>query len=214
MTHTEIGRRRLQALFDLLGMYQAATTNQLAELFWGGDQRRARRYLLRFLQEKPPKLHRLPHPLHRNGPYVYTLTHRSSVHSQKVVHHLALMDFHLAVVRHLAHQGARTVPELPWGAGLVPDQTIFWRDTVWAVEHHMSGQFSHTDDYRRFMEEEAYRLCHWWRPALRVGLAVLVSGSGSLEHVRGHLKRHNPPGLTWRVATRETALSSPEALLR
>lgn len=211
MTSTEKGRRRQQALFDLLGQYHGATTDQLAALLWNGDQRLARAHLLRFVREG--QLRRFPHPVLRHGPYVYTRSDRNSGHSQKILHHLAAMEFHLAIIRHLARFGARVIPELPWGPGLVPDQTVLWRETVWAVEHHLSGEFRHVADYQRFMQEEQYETCHWWRPETRLGLLV-VTQVVHLEHVKGHFSKGNPEGLTWRVALRENILKDPGPYLK
>jgi hypothetical protein len=211
VTSTEKGRRRQQALFDLLGQYQAATTDQLADLLWGGDQRLARGHLLRFVRDG--RLRRYPHPLYRHGPYVYTRSDRKSGHSQKILHHLMAMDFHLAVTHHLGKFGARVIPELPWGPGSVPDQTVLWKETVWAVEHHLTGEFRHGPDYRRFMEEEQFETCHWWREGIRIGLLV-VTQAGHLEHVKGLLRRNAPPGLTVRVALRENVLRDPGPYLK
>lgn len=205
------GRARHEALFSFLARYPMATTDQLAALIWAGDARLARHHLLRFVRDG--QLRRLPHPLYRNGSYVYTLTTRSTTHSQKVLHSLAEVDFHVAITRQLGRYGARIVPELPWAPGLIPDQTVFWRDAVWAVEHHMTGPFQHAGDYQRFMEEEAVELCSWWRPGLRVGLIVVV-GPTSTEHVRGQLKQREPPGLAWKIVLREGVLRDPGAYLR
>jgi hypothetical protein len=210
-TDVQKGRRRQQALFELLGMYQAATTQQLATLVWAGNERLARQNLLAYT--RAGQLRRLPHPVYRNGPYVYTKGARSSAHSQKILHHLATMDFHVAIARHLGRYGARTVAEMAWAEGLQPDQTVFLRDMVWAVEHHLSGQFSHASDYRRFMEEEIYSSCHWWREGLRIGLLV-ITASTMLEHVRSQLRLRDPAGLTCRVVTRESALKDPGSLLK
>lgn len=211
MTDVQRGRRRQQALFDLLGMYQAATTDQLAALIWGGNQRLAREHLLAYT--RAGKLRRIPHPVFRNGAYVYTRGSKATSHSQKILHHLAAMDFHIAVARHLGRYGARTVAEMSWAQGLQPDQTIIWKDTVWAIEHHLSGPFAHGADYRRFLEEEGYMQCHWWRPGLRIGLLV-VTVPVFLDHVQGQLKRHNPRGFTWRVGTRENVLKDPGVWLK
>lgn len=159
------------------------------------------------------QLRRVPHPLYRNGAYVYTRSERSTSHSQKVLHHLAAMDFHLSVIRHLARYGARVIPEMPWGPGLIPDQTVLWKETAWAVEHHLSGQFSHAGDYRRFMEEEQFELSNWWRPGLRTGLLVVTTPT-ALEAVRTRLHQGDPPGLAWRVCTRESALRDPGSWLK
>lgn len=211
MTTTEKGRRRQQALFDFLAQYSAATTDQLAGLLWAGDQRLARGHLLRFF--KDGQLRRFPHPLYRHGPYVYTRSDRQSGFSQKILHHLVAVDFHLAVIRHLGKHGARVIPELPWGSGSIPDQTVLWKDSVWAVEHHLSGEFRHGPDYRRFMEEEEFETCHWWRKGVCLGLLVLTQAS-NLEHVRGSLRRYQPPGLTVRVALRENFLRDPGPYLK
>ena len=69
---------------------------------------------------------------------------------------------------------------------MVPDQTVLWKDRVWAVEHHLSGPFQHAGDYQRLIEEEGYTLCGWWRPELRIGL-LGVTGPEAVEHVRGQL---------------------------
>jgi hypothetical protein len=211
-TTTERGRRRQQALFDFLGQYAAATTDQLAALIWGGNERLARQHLLAYT--RAGQLRRLPHPVYRNGAYVYTRRQSATSHTQKVLHHLSEVDFYLAVVSHLARYGARTVAEMDWGPGVVPDQTVIWRDAVWAVEHHLSGQFGHASDYQRFMEEEAYTLCHWWRDGLRLGLLVITGGAGAGDHVRAQLRRYSPSGLTWRVGTREEILRDPGPWLR
>lgn len=211
-TTTERGRRRQQALYDFLGQYAAATTDQLAALIWAGNERLARQHLLAFT--RAGQLRRLPHPLYRNGAYVYTRRQSATSHSQKVLHHLSEVDFYLAVVRSLARYGARTVAEMEWAPGLIPDQTVIWRDAVWAVEHHLSGQFGHAGDYQRFMEEEAYTLCHWWREGLRLGLLVIVGGAGAADHAMAQLRRNSPPGLTWRVAARENVLRDPGACLK
>jgi len=212
MTTTEKGRRRQRALFDFLGQYAAATTDQLATLIWGGNGRLARQHLLAYT--RAGHLRRLPHPLFRNGAYVYTRRQSATSHTQKVLHHLSEVDFYLAVVRHLGHYGARTVAEMEWGQGLVPDQTVIWRDAVWAVEHHLSGQFGHAGDYQRFMEEEGYVLSHWWRERLKMGLLVITSGAGAVDHVVAQLKRYTPPGLVWRVGTREAVLKDPGSWLK
>jgi len=211
VTSVEKGRRRQQALFDLLSQYQAATTDQLASILWAGDQRLARGHLLRYVREG--QLRRFPHPIYRHGPYVYTRSDRRTAHSQKVLHHLAAMDLHVAAIRQLGRLGARIIPEMPWGPGLIPDQTILWKDAVWAVEHHLSGEFGHGADYRRFMEEEQYETCHWWRHGIRLGLLV-VTHSMHVEHTKSRLKRYNPPGLTWRVAVRENVLRDPGPYLK
>lgn len=212
VTNVQKGRRRQQALFDLLGMYQAATTHQLATLVWGGNERLAREHLLAYT--RAGQLRRLPHPVYRNGAYVYTRRQSATSHTQKILHHLAALDLHIAVARHLGRYGARTVAEMAWGPGLQPDQTIIGRDSVWAVEHHLSGQFSHAPDYRRFWEEESYALCHWWREGIRIGLLVITGSAGAADHVVAQLKRNNPPGLTWRVATRESVLRDPVPWLK
>ncbi|MGE5508226.1 MAG: hypothetical protein ACM3RP_07095 [Chitinophagales bacterium] len=211
MTTTAKGRARQQALLDLLDRYPAATTDQLAALLWRGDQRLARRHLLAAVRAH--LVRRVPHPLYRNGAYVYSRSGRSTSHSQKVLHNLAAVDFHLAVTRSLGRYGARTVPELPWAPWLIPDQTVLWRESVWAVEHHLSGAFSHGPDYQRFMEEEVYTLCHWWRPGLRLGLLV-ITAPVMLDHVRAQLRRHDLSGLTWRIGTRENVLRDPGPSLK
>ncbi|HWI50755.1 MAG TPA: hypothetical protein VNT01_01270 [Symbiobacteriaceae bacterium] len=188
-----------------------ATTDQLASLVWVGNGRLARHHLLRFVRDG--RLRRLPHPLFRNGSYVYTMTDRATAHSQKVLHHLAAVDFHIAVTRHLGRYGARIVPELPWGPGVVPDQTVMWKEAVWAVEHHLSGDFRHAGDYRQFAEEERFEACHWWRPGLRLGLLVIATAN-DVDHIRTQLRRHDPPGLTWRIVLRDAALRDPGAYLK
>jgi hypothetical protein len=212
VTTTLKGRARHEALFAFLARYPMATTDQLAALIWSGNERLARAHLLRFVQEG--RLRRLPHPLYRNGAFVY-MAHgeRGTGHSQKVLHHLQAVDFHLAVTRQLGRHGARVTPEMPWAPGLVPDQTVWWREAVWAVEHHLSGPFSHASDYQRFMEEEEATCCHWWRPGLRIGLLV-VTVPAQVDHVRAQLRLRDPPELTWRVATREGALRDPGAWLK
>lgn len=213
MSHVEKGRARQRALFAFLDAYEVATTDQLAQLFWGGTSehqlRLARSHLLRYLrappEKVPRKLLRLPHPLYRNGAYVWTTRQKGTGHTQKVLHHLQLVDFHIAVVGQIARYGARVVPELPWAPGLIPDQTVFWKDAVWAIEHHLNGPFSHGGDYRQFMEEEAFSLCHWWKSGVRMGLLVLTT-SGLLDHVRRQLQLANVVSLTCRVATRDSAL--------
>lgn len=213
MTTTEKGRRRQQALFDFLARYPMATTDQLARVIWAGNQRLARSHLLRFTREE--QLRRLPHPLFRNGSYVYTAgSRRGTTHSQKVLHHLAAVDFHLAMSRDLARHGARTISEMQWGSRLVPDQTVIWREKAWAVEHHLSGQFGHAGDYQRFMEEEQYTLCHWWKEGMRLGLLVITGGAGAVDHVVAQLQRQSPPGLTWRVGSRESVLRDPGRWLK
>lgn len=212
MTTTEKGRGRQRALFEFLSQYPMATTDQLAELLWSGDARLARHHLLRFT--RAGQLRRLPHPLFRNGAYVYTATsRRATAHSQKVLHHLMEVEFHLAVTRQLARYGARVIPELPWGPGVVPDQTVFWKDRVWAIEHHLTGAFQHAGDYQRLVEEEGYTLCGWWRPGLKMTLLV-VTGPASAEHVRGQLLRADLEGLTWKVILCESILRDPGAWLK
>lgn len=210
-TTTERGRARHRGLFDFLNRYHMATTDQLAALIWSGDVRLARHHLLRFVRDG--LLRRLPHPLYRNGAYVYTTTARTTAHSQKVLHHLAAVDFHLAVVRQLGRYGARVVPELPWAPGVIPDQTVIWQQGVWAVEHHMSGPFRHAGDYQRLLEEEAYQLCPWWREGIRLGLLVVTS-PGAVEHVRGQLARQDLTDITSRIVTRTGVLREPGAWLK
>lgn len=207
---TAKGRARHEALFAFLARYQMATTDQLAALIWAGDTRLARHHLLNFVREG--RLRRLPHPLYRNGSYVYTLTARATAYSQKVLHHLATVDFHVAVTRQLGRHGARVIPELPWAQGLIPDQTVFWKDGVWAVEHHLTGPFRHGGDYRQFMEEDAYELCSWWRPGHRIGLLVVVD-TPVVDHVKGQLKQREPPGLAWRIVMKDAILRDPKAVL-
>lgn len=212
MTSTEVGRRRQQALFAFLDRYPMATTDQLAALIWGGDGRLARHHLLRFTREG--QLRRLPHPVFRNGAYVYTAgSRRATSHSQKVLHHLMEVEFHLAVTRQLGRYGARVIPELPWGPGVVPDQTVLWKDRVWAVEHHLTGAFQHAGDYQRLGEEEGYTLCGWWKPELRPGLLV-VTGPAAVEHVRGQLIRAGLEWLPWKVVLGESVLRDPGAWLK
>lgn len=208
MTAVETGRVRQQACLDFLDTYKAATTLQLACLLWRGNQRLASRHLLRFHEDG--HLARFPHPLIRHGPYVYTRTGRNSAHSQKILHHLASVDCHIAITRHLGKHGARVIPELPWGRHLIPDQTVLWRDSVWAVEHHLSGQFSHSNDYRSFMEEEAYEMMHWYRRGMRIGLLVVTS-TRYLDHVQRELTSHKlkQAGLSWKVGSRENVLKDP-----
>lgn len=212
MTSVQKGRRRQQALFELLGMYQAATTHHLAALVWGGNERLARQHLLAYT--RAGQLHRHPHPIYRHGAYVYTRRRMKTSHSQKILHHLSEMDLHLAVAKHLGRYGARTVAEMAWGPGLQPDQTVFWRNFVWAVEHHMSGQFVHGPDYRRFMEEEEYAACSWWRQGVRMGLLVITGSAGAQEHVRSQLQRCDLAGMVWRVAHRESVLADPGAWIK
>jgi hypothetical protein len=210
VTPTAKGRARQRGLFDFLSQYHAATTDQLARLLWRGDRRLAGRHLLRFVRDG--RLRRLPHPTERHGPFVYLLRDRSA-HSPKIAHHLAEVDFHLAVMEQMAHVGARVIPELPWGPGSIPDQTVILRDGVWAVEHHLTGQFAHASDYRRFLEEEQYQTCEWWRPGIRIGLLVVTS-LRFVDQVRFQLKLHDPPGLTWHVGTRENVLDDVRAWLK
>lgn len=185
---------------------------QLAALIWNGDEQLARQHLLRFTREG--LLRRYPHPLYRNGPYVYTnAIERATVYSQKVLHHLQEVDFHVAVTRQLGRHGARIIPELPWGEGLIPDQTVLYRDAVWAIEHHLSGPFTHAADYQRFMEGEEYTACHWWRPEMRMGLLVITPQS-SMDHVVQRLRPRSFEGLVWRVASRQNALRDPGGLLK
>lgn len=197
---------------NFLARYPLATTNQLAALIWGGDHRLARYHLLRLARQG--LLRRLPHPLQRNGSYVYMAQgSRSTLHTQKVLHHLAAVDFHVTVSRQLGRHGARVIPEIPWAPGLIPDQTVLWKETACAVEHHLTGRFRHAADYQRFVEDQAYELCHWWRPGMRLGLLVVVHPT-EVEHVRSQLRQHQLPGLAWRIVLREGALRDPGAALR
>lgn len=69
-----------------------ATTAPLAALIWAGDERLARA-LLQITHDG--LLRRPPHPLYRNGCYVYLARgERATTHSQKVLHHLQAVDFH------------------------------------------------------------------------------------------------------------------------
>lgn len=212
MTTTAKGRRRHEALFAFLDLYAMATTDQLAALVYNGDRRLARGHLLRF--HRDGLLRRLPHPLYRNGCYVYmSRCDRATSHSQKVLHHLQAVDFHLAVTRALARYGARVIPELQWAAGVVPDQTLMRSDSVWAIEHHLSGEFRHAQDYRQMIEDEAHTLCHWWKPGLKLGLLV-VTDATFLERVQTQLKRAGTIGIPWRVGTKANVLRDPAAYLK
>jgi hypothetical protein len=145
---------------------------------------------------------------------VYTAgSRRATAHSQKVLHALAEVDLHVAITRQLGRYGARVIPELPWGPGVVPDQTVLWKDRVWAVEHHLTGAFQHAGDYRRLIEEEAYTLCGWWRPGLTLGLLV-VTHPAAVEHVRGQLLRAGTAGLSWRVVLSDSILRDPGTWLK
>lgn len=210
-TPTQRGRTRQTLLLEFLGMYQAATTDQIAAHVYGGQARLARRHLLRMTQDG--LLQRLPHPVWRKGPYVYTTGGRKTAHSQKVLHHLAAVDFHIAVIRQLGKDGARVIPELPWAPGSIPDQTVLWRQWSWAIEHHRTGGFLHGADYKQLMEEEQYQYASWWRPGMLIGLLVIVETPAAAAHVREQQARHNPPGLRWLVALREHALRDPRTLL-
>lgn len=95
----------------------------------------------------------------------------------------------------------------------MPDQTVIWKESVWAVEYHLSGEFRHGPDCRRFMEEEQFESCPWWREGVRLGLLV-VTQSVYLEHVKGHLRWTAPGGLTCRVALRENVLQNPVPYLK
>lgn len=205
------GRRRQEIALEFLSLYHAATTTQLADLLWGGDQKLARKHLLRLSQTG--LVERYPHPIIRGGPYVYIRSDCKSAHSQKVLHHLSLVDMHIAIVRSaLGKQGARIIPELPWAKHLIPDQTVIMRDAVWAVEHHLSGRFTHGSDYRRHFEDEGWRRKHWWRDGMLVHL-LIVTSPRLLDGVRDQVARHRL-GDVARVAIVENVLADPTRYLK
>jgi hypothetical protein len=209
---TAKGRARHEALFNFLLRYPMATTTQLAELIWAGDQQLARQHLLRFTRDG--LVRRVPHPLYRNGAYVYSArTERRTAHSQKVLHHLQAVDLHIAVTRQLGRYGARVIPELPWGEGLIPDQTVLWRESAWAIEHHLTGSFAHASDYLRFIEEEEFRGCHWWREGMKVGL-VVITAPAMADHVTQRIRSRLAHHVAWRVASLGTAIRDPGGLLK
>lgn len=208
-------------VIEFLDLYHAATTDQLAELFWGGRRRLAQYHLRRMVEAG--RLIRHPHPTDRRGPYVYRLAGR--VPGQKTVHQLAAVDFYLAL-RPLARQGARTVPELAWSDRVRPDQTVWWRQAVWAIEHHLNGPFEHAPDYARFLERGDYLTCHWWRrdvaPEEQVLGLLVVTEPQYLDRVRQQLTRWLPkpgamrpgePLFVWRVGTRANVLAQPASWL-
>lgn len=210
-----LNRSPQRLVVEFLDLYHAATTDQLATLFWGGRRRLAQYHLRRMVEAG--LLIRHPHPLDRRGPYVYRLAGR--VPGQKTAHQLAAVDFYLALRRDLARHGARSVPELAWSDQVRPDQTVWWRQATWAVEHHLTGKFEHARDYARFMEVGDYLACHWWRRDLEpeqqlIGLLVITEPQ-YLEHVRRQLARWLPkqvttrpgePVFVWRVGTRANVL--------
>lgn len=211
-----------QRVIEFLDLYHAATTDQLAALFWGGRRRLAQYHLRRMVEDG--RLSRHPHPVDRRGPYVYRLAGRAP--GQKTLHQLAAVDLYLALRRDLAHQGARTVPELAWSDQVRPDQTIWWRQVTWAVEHHLTGQFGHARDYARFFERGDYLACHWWRrdvaPEEQVLGLLVVTEPQYLDRVRRQLTRWLPqpgalrpgePLCVWRVGTRANVLAQPASWL-
>lgn len=217
-----LNRSPQRLVVEFLDLYHAATTDQLATLFWGGRRRLAQYHLRRLVESG--RLTRHPHPLDRRGPYVYRLAGRAP--GQKTAHQLAAVDFYLALRRDLARQGARSVPELAWSDQVRPDQTVWWRQATWAVEHHLSGRFEHARDYAQFLERGDYLACHWWRRDLNpeaqlIGLLV-VTEPQYLDRVRQQLTRWLPkpgamrpgePLFVWRVGTRANVLAQPASWL-
>jgi hypothetical protein len=222
MTTTEKGRRRIEAILAILDRYPMATTDQLAQLVFAGDCRLARRHLLKLATEEPGRpaiLDRVPHPIHRGGSFVWMLKKRGgrrTAHSQKVLHHLQAVAFHIAAARALGHKGARVVPELPWGTGVQPDQTLTIPGnppTVWAIEHHLGGTFAHGPDYQGFLAEEEFELAPWWKPGIRIGLLV-VTESNMVEPIRARLGALQLGGITWRVGAKDQVLRDPVPYLK
>lgn len=203
----EIGRRRRARALELLAAYGYLTGDQLARAVWGGRDRLARRHLLRGVQEGIWR--RLPHPLDRSGCYIYTLGRRSTMHSQQVLHCLAKAELHVS----LMIRGATVLPESPWGRDCVPDQTVIWRGTVWAVEHHLSGQFTHLMDYRRCLEEASYEDTDWWQEGLQIGLLILPSHDLG-DHVRRAIQRTPLRGTTIRVVELAAVVRNPALWLQ
>lgn len=184
----EIGTQRRAKALELLAQYSYVSGDQLTRAVWRGQDRLARRRLLQGTQEGVWR--RLPHPIDRRGSYIYTTGARRTSHSQQVLHCLAKVELHVDMTA----RGASVRPELPWGTGCVPDQTVIWRGVAWAVEHHLSGQFEHMPDYRRCFTEAAYEEAPWWQEGLRPAL-LIIPASDLVSHVRRVVKATSLPGV-------------------